>query len=104
MTVMWLDEELAMSTAESVMMTMVIIRLSLPGQARISPRRQSSSERCLNHRLWRDGKATESSVPFLSVPRCSRPKASRLDDAGLSPTSLHHHWRVKRKPRSTRNN
>jgi hypothetical protein len=43
-------------------------------------------------------------VPFSSVPRCSRPKASRLDGVDPSPTSLHHRQHMRRKSRSTRNN
>jgi hypothetical protein len=100
----WLDEELATSTAESVTTTAVIICLSSPGQARMSPLRQSSSGRCPNHRLWRDGKPTESCVPFLCAPRCSRPKAPHLDDADLRPSSPRHQRLVKGKPRSTRSN
>jgi hypothetical protein len=104
MMVAGLDEELTTSTAESVTTTAVIIHLSSPGQARMSPLRQSSSRRCLNHRLWRDGKPTKSYVPFLSAPRCSRPKAPCLDDADLRPTSPRHQRHVKGKPRSTQSN
>jgi hypothetical protein len=96
-----LDEELVISTAEYAMTTTAVIHLSSPGQARMSPLRQSSSGKCPNYRLWRDGKPTESYVPFLSAPRYSRPKAPRLDDADLSPTSPHHRQHAKKKPWST---
>jgi hypothetical protein len=46
----------------------------------------------------------ESCVPFLSAPRCSRPKPPRLGDMNLRLTSPYHRWHVKRKPRSTRSN
>jgi hypothetical protein len=46
----------------------------------------------------------ESCMPFLSASWCNRPKALRLDDADLIPTSPHHWWHAKKKPRSTRNN
>jgi hypothetical protein len=101
MTVAWLDKELTTSTTKSTMMTMAIIRLPSPGQARMSPLWQSSFVSCPNPRLWRDGKPTKSCVPFLSAPWCSRLKVPRLDDVGLSPTSPHHRLCVKRKPRST---
>jgi hypothetical protein len=99
-----LDEELTTSTTKSATTTMAIIHLPSPGQPRMSLLWQSSPRRCSNHRLRRDGKPTESYVPFLSAPRCSRPKAPCLDDANLSPTRPHHWRHAKTKPRSTQNN
>jgi hypothetical protein len=50
------------------------------------------------------GRDMGSYVPFSSVPRCSRPKAPRLDDMDPSSTSPHHWRHARRKPRSTQNN
>jgi hypothetical protein len=96
-----LDVELAMSIAESATMMAAIIHLSSPRQARMLPPQQSSSGRCLDHQLWKGGKPTGSCMPFLSVPRCSRPKAPRLDDIDPSPTSPLHRRHTRRRPWST---
>jgi hypothetical protein len=93
-----LDVELAMSTAASMMTTVVIIHLSSLGQARMLPQWQSSFDQCLNHQLRRDGKPMRSCVPFLNVLGYSWPKAPCLNDMGLSTTSSHHQQHVRRKP------
>jgi hypothetical protein len=99
-----IDVELVTSTNEFAMTTAMIIRLFLLGQAKMLPPQQSTSRQCPNHRLWRDGKPTGSCVPFSNVPRCSRPKAPRLDNMDLSLTSPHLRRHARRKPWSTQNN
>jgi hypothetical protein len=104
MTTAWLDIGLTTSTATSVTTTTVIIHHSSLRQAKILLPQQSSFGRCLNHQPRRDGKPTRNYVPFSSVLRCSRPKAPRLDDAGLSLTSPHRRCHVRRKLWSTQSN
>jgi hypothetical protein len=71
---------------------------SSPGLARTSLWQQYSSEQCWSHPPRRGDKSATSFTGFLSVLRCSRPRAPRPDDASPRPSRSWHPLDKKGRP------